>query len=48
MSGITLGRIIGLLFLEAGRYTLNALLYDVPMTVLSWATYTQLNRTTPE
>lgn len=44
MSGIALGRGIGWLFLETDSYTLNALFYDIPIALLSWAGLVNLRK----
>ena len=45
MSGIMLGRGLSYIFFAAGNYTLNALLYDIFITLLAWIAYAQLHRT---
>ena len=41
MSGIALARTLSFIFLEAGRYSRDALFYDIPMVILSWLAYKQ-------
>ena len=36
MTGITTARFLSLIFLGTGSYTLNGLLYDIPVTLLAW------------
>ena len=36
ISGIALARTLGFLLYDTGDYTLSALLYDVPMSLLCW------------
>lgn len=42
MSGITFVRLAGFALLETGSYTLNALYYDIPITILSWFAFAKL------
>jgi len=45
MSGIAIGRAFGFVFFETSSYTLNALYYDIPVALLSWVAYLQLQKT---
>ena len=44
MSGIALGRVLSFLFFETGTYTLNALFYDIPIALLSWGAFRQIQK----
>jgi hypothetical protein len=46
MSSIALSRALSFAFLETGSYTLNALFYDIPVALLSWAAFRQIRTIT--
>ena len=44
MSGIALSRVLSFAFFETGSYTLNALFYDIPIALLSWGAFKQIQK----
>ena len=44
MSGIALSRVLSFVFFETGIYTLNALFYDIPIALLSWGAFRQIQK----
>ena len=46
MSGIALSRVLSFVFFETGSYTLNALFYDIPISLLSWGAFNQIQKIT--
>lgn len=46
MNGIALSRMLSFVFFETGSYTLNALFYDIPVALLSWAAFKQVQKIT--
>ena len=44
MSSIALSRLLSFVFLETGSYTLNALFYDIPIALLSWGAFKQIQK----
>ena len=45
--GVALGRTIGFFMYETGAYTFNALIYDIPMSLLSWFACYRLQKNKP-
>jgi len=46
MSSIALSRVLSFIFFETGSYTLNALFYDIPIALLSWGAFKQIQKIT--
>ena len=46
MSSIALSRVLSFVFFETGSYTLNALFYDIPIALLSWGAFKQIQKIT--
>ena len=44
MSSIALSRLLSFVFLVTGSYTLNALYYDIPVALLSWGAFKQIQK----